>query len=213
MLAYQDPSMFSGRKGAALAAVAFLHMVAVCGFYFGLAQPIIQRFTPPVIIDSIPKPREKMVVQPTEPKFDQLKLRYDTPETVSVESDPVTQVAVEPTHADPPMIVEPAPPAHEAVAGKAARMDPKHPLHIGPDYYPSGAIRNGQEGRCVVQVVVAADGRITHSALQASSGFPLLDDACLSAVQGQHMLPATQDGKPVESIASLPITWQLTGSR
>jgi TonB family protein len=58
---------------------------------------------------------------------------------------------------------------------------------------------------------VAADGRITAASLQASSGFPLLDDACLRAVRGQHMLPATQDGKPIESTVSLPIVWRLSG--
>jgi TonB family protein len=92
-------------------------------------------------------------------------------------------------------------------------MDPKHPLKIGPDYYPAGAIRREQEGRCIVRVTVAADGKIIDSSLQSSSGFPLLDDACLTAVRGQRMLPATQDGKAAQSTASVPIVWKLSGSR
>jgi protein TonB len=213
MIAYQEPSMFSGRRGTAFVAVALLHMVMASAFYFGLAQPIIQRFTAPVTIDNIPKPREKVVVQPTAPKFDQRKLQFVPPEVAIVPTDPEPQLAIEPKRTEPPLSVEPARPAHETVAATAARMDPKHPLHIGPDYYPDGAIRRGQEGRCVVRVAVAADGRIISSALQASSGFPSLDDACLSAVRGQHMLPATQNGEAIESNVSLPIVWQLTGSR
>jgi periplasmic protein TonB len=212
MFAYQDPSMFSGRKGAAVAAVALLHMVLVCAFYFGLAQPIIQHFTAPLTLDTILKPQEKVVVQTSALKFDPSKLKYDAPETPSFPSDADTQIRVEPKHADAPSTVVPAP-VHEAVVGTTPRMDPKHPLRIGPDYYPSAAIRSAQEGRCVVQVVIAVDGRITDSSLQASSGYPLLDGACLTAVRGQHMLPGTQEGRPTESKMSLPIVWKLTGSR
>jgi periplasmic protein TonB len=217
MIAYQDTSMFSGRRGAALAAAAVLHMAAVCAFYFGLAQPIIQHFTPPPIhVDNIPKPREKVVVQDTAPKFDPWKLQFNPPVNPRIPADPASAVSAElnPTEstAGADSRADPTP-VHEHVLATAARMDSKHPLHIGPDYYPAGAVRREQEGRCVVQVTVAVDGRITTSSLLASSGFPLLDDACLSAVRGQHMLPATQDGKAIDSTVSLPIVWKLSGSR
>lgn len=39
MFMYEDRAMFSGRKGAALAGVAVLHVIVICGFYLGLAQP------------------------------------------------------------------------------------------------------------------------------------------------------------------------------
>ena len=42
-------------------------------------------------------------------------------------------------------------------------------------------------------------------------GFPRLDEACLKGVHGQRMLPATEEGKPIEKTASLPIVWKLTG--
>ena len=43
-----------------------------------------------------------------------------------------------------------------------------------------------------------------------ASGFPRLDEACLKGVQGQRMKPATEDGKPIEKTARLPIVWKLT---
>jgi protein TonB len=89
-------------------------------------------------------------------------------------------------------------------------MDPKHPLKIGEEYYPDASKRANEEGRCIVQVTVSADGRITGETIQQSSGFPRLDDACLKGVHGQRMKPATEDGKAVETTASLPIVWKLT---
>jgi len=61
-----------------------------------------------------------------------------------------------------------------------------------------------------VQMTVSVDGRIAAEQLQQSSGFPRLDDACLKAVHGQRMLPATENGKPVEKMVSIPIVWKLT---
>jgi TonB family protein len=213
MFAYQEASMLSGSRGAALAAVALLHVVAGGAFYFGLAQPFIQRFTAPITVDTISQPRQKERLRPSEPKMDRWKLQFEPPPELTIPPATESEVATQPKRPDPPLSADPAPPAHETVAATAARMDPKHPLHIGSDYYPDGAIRRGQQGRCVVQVAVAADGRITSSSLQASSGSHLLDEACLSAVRGQHMLPATQNGRPIDSNVSLPIVWQLTGSR
>jgi periplasmic protein TonB len=63
---------------------------------------------------------------------------------------------------------------------------------------------------CTVQVTVSSDGRVTAESIQQSSGFPRLDEACLKAVHGQRMTPATESGKPVEKTASLPIRWKLT---
>jgi protein TonB len=208
---YQDHAMFSGRKGAALAGVAMLHVMLIGAFHFGLAQPIIRHFTPPITVSNIPRPPQKLTVQLDPPKLDDRRLPLDPPENswkLPPDQDAVVTDA-------PPVVAkteerrDPGPPA---IAGTSVQMDPKHPLRIGPDYYPAGAVRREQEGRCIVQVTVAADGRIINSSLQSSSGFALLDDACLSAVRGQRMVPATQDGRAVQSTASVPIVWKLSGS-
>ena len=89
------------------------------------------------------------------------------------------------------------------------QADPKHPLHIGEDYYPDASKRANEEGTCRVRMTVAVDGRITDASIEASSGFPRLDEACLKGVKGQRMIPAMEDGKPVETTAVVPITWKL----
>jgi protein TonB len=110
---------------------------------------------------------------------------------------------------DPPTMTAQTPPQSRSTR-VPVRMDPKHPLRIGHDYYPDASIRANEMGRCVVQVTVAADGRIIAAAVQASSGFDRLDQACLNGVRGQRMLPATEDGRPVESTVSIPIVWNLS---
>jgi len=82
-------------------------------------------------------------------------------------------------------------------------------LHVGLAYYPKALERAHEEGLCVVAVTVTADGRITEAALASSTGYPRLDRACLKAVKGQRMRPATEDGKPIESKIALPIVWKL----
>jgi protein TonB len=84
-------------------------------------------------------------------------------------------------------------------------------LHIGEEYYPDASKRANEEGRCIVTITVGVDGKITNEAIQTSSGFPRLDEACLKGVHGQRMLPATEEGKPVQKTVTIPIVWKLTG--
>jgi protein TonB len=83
-------------------------------------------------------------------------------------------------------------------------------LKIGEEWYPDASKRANEEGRCIVQMTVSTSGKVTSEALQTSSGFPRLDEACLKAVHGAQMLPATEEGKPVEKTVSVPIVWKLT---
>jgi protein TonB len=210
MMIYEGNSMFSGRKGLALAGVALLHVMVICACYVGLAQPILRHFTAPITVSDIPRPREKVTVRPEPPKLDDAKLHIDPPETSwNIPADPDSPVTVEPRPAERAPPAKETAPVQAVVAGTSVQMDPRHPLKIGPDYYPASAIRRGQEGRCIVRVTVAADGKVIDSSLQSSSGFALLDDACLSAVRGQRMVPATQNGKTIQSTAAVPIVWRL----
>jgi hypothetical protein len=42
-----------------------------------------------------------------------------------------------------------------------------------------------------------------------ATGFKRLDLACVNAVRGQRMLPAFEDGKPIESSVAVPVVWNL----
>jgi protein TonB len=208
MYTYEQPSIFSGTRGIALIAVIILHIFVAWAFYTGLAGKLIQKVIPPVEIAQIDKPKEVDKPPPPPPKLEEIKPFVPPPEFVDIQAPQQQTTAITQTTQvqRAPAPVAPAP-VHQMTN---IAPDPKHPLHIGEDYYPDASKRAGEEGRCIVTVTVTADGRITNEAIQQSSGFPRLDEACLKGVHGQRMKPATEDGKPVEKTASLPIVWKLT---
>lgn len=209
MYTYEQPSIFSGTRGLALIAVIILHIFVGWAFYTGLAGKLMQKVIPPVEIAQIDKPKEVDKPPPPPPKLEEIKPFVPPPEFVDIQAPQQETNAISQTTQvqRPAPVAAPAPAQHQ-VTGVA--VDPKHPLHIGEDYYPDASKRAGEEGRCIVQVTVSADGRITNESIQQSSGFPRLDEACLKGVHGQRMKPATEDGKAVEKTASLPIVWKLT---
>jgi len=209
MYTYEQPSIFSGTRGIALIAVIILHVFVGWAFYTGLAGKLMQKVIPPVEIAQIDKPKEVDKPPPPPPKLEEIKPFVPPPEFVDIQAPQQETNAISQTTQvqRPAPVAAPAPVQHQRTG---VAVDPKHPLHIGEDYYPDASKRAGEEGRCIVQVTVSAEGRITAETIQQSSGFPRLDEACLKGVKDQRMKPATEDGKPVETTASLPIVWKLT---
>jgi protein TonB len=182
----------------------------VWAFYTGLAGKLVQTIIPPVEIAQIDKPKDVDKPPPPPPKLEEVKPYVPPPEFVDIQAPQVETTAITQTtqvNKPPPAPVVAAPPA----PGTPAHMDPKHPLKIGEDYYPDASKRANEEGRCIVLMTVAVDGKITNESIQTSSGFPRLDEACLKGVHGQRLVPATENGKPVEKTISIPIVWKLTG--
>src|SRR3981189_568557 len=168
---YEQPSLFSGRRGAALIAVILLHVVIVWGFYTGLAGQRVQKIIPPVEIAQIEKPKDVDKPPPPPPKLEEIKPYVPPPEFVDIQAPQVETTAITQTtqvNKPPPPVVVAAPPK----PGTAIKMDPKHPLRIGEDYYPDASKRANEEGRCIVLMTVSADGKITNESIQTSSGFP-----------------------------------------
>ena len=209
MYKYEEPSLFSGRRGAALIAVLILHVAMVWAFYTGLAGKLAQKIIPPVEIAQIDKPKEVDKPPPPPPKLEEIKPYVPPPEFVDIQAPQVETTAItQTTQVNKPPPVAAAPPAPP---GTSIKPDPKHPLRIGEDFYPDASKRANEEGRCIVLMTVSADGKITNESIQTSSGFPRLDEACLKGVHGQRLVPATENGKPVEKTISIPIVWKLTG--
>jgi protein TonB len=92
-------------------------------------------------------------------------------------------------------------------------VDPRHPPHIGVDYYPKESLALREQGTCLVSVTVEADGSISKTELTRSSGSPRLDVACRDAFpEDVRFRPSTSDGKPIQNTAVIPVRWCITGS-
>jgi TonB family protein len=89
------------------------------------------------------------------------------------------------------------------------RINPDEPPKIGKDYYPRESLRAKEQGRCLVEVTVAADGWVKDTKVLQSSGYPRLDKACLDAFAGGRLIPATENGVPIEKTISVPVSWKL----
>ncbi len=211
MYRYEEPSIYSGKRGLALLVVILLHILVGWAFYTGLASRLAANIIPPVEIAQIDKPKDIDKPPPPPPKLEEIKPYVPPPEFVDIQAPQEQTTAITQTTTvaapAPAPVVAAAPPA---VPGTPPRQDPKHPLKIGEEWYPDASKRANEEGRCVVTMTVAVDGHVSSESLQTSSGFPRLDEACLKAVHGQRMLPATENGKPVEKTVSMPISWKLT---
>ena len=61
----------------------------------------------------------------------------------------------------------------------------------------------------VLRFLIDVDGRVIESKVEASSGYNRLDDAAKNAMAKCQFKPATVDGKPEQSWASIKYTWRL----
>ena len=193
-------------RSAAFGIVVLFHIALGYAFYSGLAIQFVQSLVGPIVIQPpIEKPRERVELPTAHVDF--APIPVPTPEVPSGELPGAeTPLATAPVGGS--TAIAPPEPARAPLI-TAARLDPRHLITVGRENYPDAEVRAGHEGRCVVSLSVAADGRITDAAIKTGTGFEGLDAACLRAVRGQRMLPATQDGKPVASRAAIPIVWKL----
>src|ERR1700692_2780358 len=166
MYKYEEPSLFSGRRGAAFLAVIILHIGIVWAFYTGLAGKLVQTIIPPVEIAQIDKPKDIDKPPPPPPKLEEIKPYVPPPEFVDIQAPQVETTAITQTtqvNRPPPPVAGAAPPQ----PGTSPKMDPKHPLKIGEEYYPDASKRANEEGRCIVLMTVSVDGRISNESIRS----------------------------------------------
>ena len=81
--------------------------------------------------------------------------------------------------------------------------------HAPVPRYPMAAREQGLEGVVVLSVLVRYDGRVDDARVAVSSGAIVLDQAALAAVRTWLFAPATQGGRPVESVVEVPVKFAL----
>jgi protein TonB len=75
--------------------------------------------------------------------------------------------------------------------------------------YPRAAREAGWEGTVMVRVEVLPDGKAGAVTLHRSSGYAILDDAAITAVQRWRFYPAMDGNFPIRSTVQIPIRFDL----
>ena len=110
--------------------------------------------------------------------------------------EPVRQVTIPSTPA-------PAPVSRNAfVRARPSQTNPPPP-------YPDEARAQRQQGTVYLRVAVTADGRADKVDLLFSSGFPMLDEAAISAVRDWSFEPARDESGPIGSQITVPVRFTL----
>ncbi|HIE05692.1 MAG TPA: energy transducer TonB [bacterium (Candidatus Stahlbacteria)] len=78
-----------------------------------------------------------------------------------------------------------------------------------PPKYPPIAKELGQEGDCVVEVVVGTDGHVRAAKVVKSTGYELLDQSAIEAAMQYLFTPGIQRDNPVEVSMSIKIGFKL----
>ena len=93
--------------------------------------------------------------------------------------------------------------------GAATMARPRYRSNPRPAY-PPAARQSRQEGTTILQVEVTAGGHASEIAIQQSSGFPILDQAAVSAVRRWTFEPGRIGALPVSSRVQIPVRFRLS---
>ena len=100
------------------------------------------------------------------------------------------------------------------VPGLPERSEPSVTRGIRPlDHpdlaYPMAARRAHLQGDVVLRLAVDEAGRLTSVSVERGSGYRILDDAAIANVKLWRFEPAVQGGRPIATVAELPVRFRL----
>jgi len=201
-----------------LTAVVVLHVLLFWAINSGLARKFVKVINGPVeavLLEETkpdipppppPPPPPKNLPPPPPSYVPPVDIQVATPPPVNA----IAAVSNTPQPAAPPsplpvqMSAPPAPPAPPvqtaAVISASSCEKPE---------YPSASKRLEEEGTVQLKFLVGVDGKVMESAIEKSSGFRRLDEAARAGLSKCQFKPATVDGKPQQSWASMKYTWRL----
>lgn len=213
----------SGSKATKFALVAGLHALIAVGVVNMINNKVISLPSLPTDLTVVLKP--ELVVPPPVPIDPPTPLPHITPPPIMV---PRIDVDVTPPPVDNPVLAttteapQPTQPAQPMQTDAPAR--PVTPSTntgamrsavladasgcVKPNY-PAASARNGDAGTVTLALLVGADGRVTSSRIQKSSGFRELDRAAVNALSQCQFKPATNNGVPEAGWGQIAYVWTL----
>jgi protein TonB len=94
--------------------------------------------------------------------------------------------------------------SHSSIAapGVLVKVDP---------IYPSAARQAGLEGTVILRIQILANGRPDEITIIQSTGYPVLDDAAVTAVRKWQFIPAKDrsSGRTIACTTTLPVSFRL----
>jgi len=218
MIDYASRQRASRKHVIGLTAVVVLHGLLFWAINSGLARKFVKVIKGPVeavLLEETkpdipppppPPPPPKNLPPPPPSYVPPVDIQVATPPPVNA----IAAVSNTPQPVAPPsplpvqMTAPPAPPAPSvqtaAVISASSCEKPE---------YPSASKRLEEEGTLQLKFLVGADGKVIESAVEKSSGFRRLDEAARAGLSKCQFKPATVDGKPQQSWASMKYTWRL----
>jgi protein TonB len=175
------------------------------------SEPTPELQTPPPEDTPPPEPQPQLesMIQPPMPDLPPptFPVQAPPPKPKPVPSKPKPAPVAPPTDAAPSQAsAAPASPSaapKTVSASQVAYLTPPSPL------YPARSRRAGEKGTVTVRVLIDATGRPTEVAVQASSGFPALDESAVSAVRAARFRPYGEGGMPQAVWVLVPINFVL----
>jgi protein TonB len=214
MIDYASRQRGTRKHVIGLTAVVILHGLLFWAINSGLArkfvkvikgpvEAILLEETKPDIPPPPPPPPPKNLPPPPPSYVPPVDIQVSSPTptnaiaAVSNTPQPVAPPSPLPVQSNPP----PAPPVQTAAVISASSCEKPE--------YPSASKRLEEEGTVQLKFLVGADGKVLESAVEKSSGFRRLDEAARAGLSKCQFKPATVDGKPQQSWASMKYTWRL----
>ena len=217
MIDYASRQRASRNHVIGLTAVVVLHGLLFWAINSGLARKFVKVIKGPV--EAVLLEETKPEIPPPTPPPPPTNLpppppSYVPPVDIQVAAPtPVNAIAAvsntpQPVAPPSPLPVQmsappapPAPPVQTAAVISASSCEKPE--------YPSASKRLEEEGTVQLKFLVGADGKVIESAVEKSSGFRRLDEAARAGLSKCQFKPATVDGKPQQSWASMKYTWRL----
>ena len=216
MIDYGSRKQTSRKLVIGLSIVVVLHGLMFWAINSGLARKFVKVIKGPVEavlleetkpdIPPPPPPKNLPPPPPTPSYVPPVDIQIATPAPLN----PIVAVSNSPSPVSPPSPVPvqmtappapPAPPVQTAAVINASGCEKPE--------YPSASKRLEEEGTVQLKFLVGVDGKVLESAVEKSSGFRRLDEAARMGLSKCQFKPATLDGKPQQSWASMKYTWRL----
>jgi protein TonB len=201
------------QRVTALSTTFLTHVAAAIALAIPLAMPLT-RAVPARVEASLvsePPPPQPIPEDPVPPPHP--RVQHTAPpvrQPIPVQTQSAIQVPVEPVAVDVISVATTttiAPVGDDAgPIGETRQLDYDGALKLR---YPATALRQREQGRVLLNVLVDAGGNVQRIEIARSSGHANLDAAAREAVQRAHFKPVLRDGKAISAWGMVPIEFRL----